>query len=50
MRRRPRAERLVTQAGTAVERDGVTLTIDEYLLDGADLYVRWTVTNGRDER
>lgn len=45
----PEAERLVTQAGTAVERDGVTLTIDEYLLDGADLYVRWTVTNGRDE-
>src|SRR5699024_4118620 len=32
----PEAERLVTQAGTAVERDGVTLTIDEYLLDGAD--------------
>lgn len=45
----PEAERLVTQAGATVERDGLTLTIDEYLLDGADLYVRWTATNGRDE-
>lgn len=45
----PEAERLLTPARTAVERDGVLVTVDEYLLDGADLYVRWTVENRRGE-
>ena len=45
----PQAETLLTQLDTAVRRDGVTLSIDEYLMDGADLYVRWTVASERDE-
>lgn len=43
----PEAETLLAQPGTTVERDGVTLTIDEYLMDGADLYIRWTVCSKR---
>lgn len=45
----PQAEHLLTQMDVASERDGVRLSIDEYLLDGADLYVRWTATSLRDE-
>lgn len=45
----PQAEQLVAQVGAAVEHQGVSLTIDEYLLDGADLYVNWTVRSERDE-
>ena len=45
----PQAETLLTQVGASAKCDGVTLTIDEYLLDGADLYVRWTVASGRDD-
>ena len=45
----PQAETLLTQLDTAVKRDGVALSIDEYLMDGADLYVRWTVASERDE-
>ena len=45
----PQAETLLTQVGTSADRSGVTLTIDEYLLDGADLYVRWTVASERDD-
>ena len=43
------AERLLVQLGSQTEKDGLTLTIDEYLLDGADLYVDWTITSSRDE-
>lgn len=45
----PQAELLLTQLGAETEKDGVTLTIDEYLLDGADLYVNWTVTSRHEE-
>ena len=43
------AERLLVQLGGQTEKDGLSLTIDEYLLDGADLYVDWTITSSRDE-
>ena len=43
------AERLLVQLGGQTEKDGLSLTIDEYLLDGADLYVDWTITSTRDE-
>ena len=45
----PQAEELVVQLGTAVAQNGVTLTIDEYLLDGSNLYVRWTAVSDRKE-
>lgn len=43
------AERLLVQLENAVEKDGATLTVHEYLLDGADLYVDWTVSSSRSE-
>ena len=43
------AERLLVQLGGQTEKDGLSLTIDEYLLDGADLYVDWTITSTRGE-
>lgn len=45
----PQAENLVVELGTVAETENVTLTIEEYLLDGADLYVRWNVTSTADE-
>lgn len=38
----PQAERLVTPVGLSQSRDGCTLTVDEYLLDGTTLYLYWT--------
>lgn len=45
----PQAQTLLTQLNMETTQDDVTLSIDEYLLDGADLYVRWTVTSQRQE-
>lgn len=45
----PQAENLVVELGMAAEAANATLTIEEYLLDGADLYVRWNVTSTADE-
>lgn len=45
----PQAENLLVQSGAETEKDGVTLRIDEYLFDGADLYVRWTVSSARSD-
>lgn len=41
----PQAERLVTPLNLSETKDGVTFTINEYLLDGSDLYVNWTASS-----
>lgn len=45
----PQAEALVVSLEETVRADGAALTIDEYLLDGANLYVSWTVSWEGDE-
>ena len=44
-----RAMEAVVMSGDIVASEGITLTMDEYLMDGSTLHCAWTVTSTREE-